>query len=533
VSFFLLLPPLAAWAYTTISLGQAGPESIKYNGVEYARPGGCQAATISFGGAPSSAGQFRTNISGDTVIRNYKWGSIRCHYSVSGDEIKIDVYVANTTQNPIHEVTMGLATLDMPMPAKEGGRITNTKLNLEGPDILALSRGNTTLLVANEEVGRLEYLRFQQGPRGSIFIILDTLFQAMLPARRVTVQENQLRPMVVARPIPTGQSDHYSVALAFLHGGESPRSVLGDLFDRVAARFPPTLSWPDRRPIGQLMLSSHGRSSPFDPRNPRYWRFRPSADVTSPAGRAEFETWLLTEADKTVKILKQMNAQGVIVWDIDGQQYPHPISYGGEPRRIPPEMQGVVDKLFKRFTDAGLRCGVNAGGRRFSIAADGRASQDFIDDPNGMFQMIDEKIRYVEKRWGCTLFYIDAPGGPRWPADASVFRRLAANHPNALLSPEHTTIIDYAWIAGIWGTRHGPSPSSEARWVYPRAFSIITTSAMSLGRGSTTWQDLVQNVRDGDVLMFASWVSTPQSQAVAQIYQDALGPDWREAAVRR
>src|SRR5262249_18070178 len=267
--------------------------------------------------------------------------------------------------------------------------------------------------------------------------------------------------------IPAGTTDRYRIAVCVLRAGESPESVLGDVFANFAARFPATLHWQDRRPIGLLILAGHGKTTQANPGNPRYWRFLgPSTDVNSPAGRTEFETKLLQEADNAVAISKKMNAQGVIVWDIDGQEPPFPVSYVGDPRRLAPEIEGVADKFFKRITDAGLRCGVNAGARKFGVEG-GQAYQEWLDDPEALFQLLNDKIEFVQRRWGCTLFYIDAPGNPMWPAAAEVFRKLNAKHPDILLSPEQRTTVDYAWTAPYWDVRNGPSPSREARWIYP------------------------------------------------------------------
>jgi hypothetical protein len=389
----------------------------------------------------------------------------------------------------------------MPAQGGVGGvrHLTVTKDNLEGPDILSVPLGAVELFVANEEVAAFSNVSAVPSPGGGVAIVFNTTFAAPIsPAYAGTTVKAWGR---------------------FARKGESPTQYLADLFARVAGRFPRTLSWSDKRPIGVLFLASHGRTTPFNPLNPRYWRIvKPSVDVTTPAGRAEFQTRLLEEASKTVTVLKEMHAQGVIVWDIEGQQYIQPVSYVGDPRQLAPEVQGVVDEFFKRFTSAGLRCGVTLRPQRFVVAANGEATQQVSEDPQILFQTLDAKIQYARNRWGCTLFYIDSTGDPGWPIDASVFRQLAAKHPDVLLSPEQKTLLDYAWTAPYCDFRNGECPSDEARWIYPKAFSVIYVGATPL---RTYWQSLVERVKAGDVLAFPGWIMNPTDEAVVKIYQEA------------
>ena len=472
----------------------------------------------------------RTRVIQSTVTRAYQWGSLTCSYSASNDQVRIGINVTNTTPYEIRGLILKVAGLAVQMPANRAMlRLTPTKHNLEGPDIISLTRGDTTVLVANEELAKFLDLEVQQAP-GGVAVVLNTQMQARLMPARLAHFGTQMRQLAVTRPIPAQSVDHYSLVIGFVGVGKSRRAPLSVVFERFAKRFPSTLRWPDRRPIGLLMLASHGKNSQFNPLNPRFWRIvPPTLDVTSAAGRAEFQELLLKEADKTIAVARQMGAQGVIVWDIEGQQYPFPASYVGDPRLLAPEMQEVAARFFKRFTDAGLRCGVNAGGRKFVVESQSKAYQEAVDNPDALVQLIDAKIQFVRQHWGCTLFYIDAPGEPNWPADASVFRTLAASHPDVLLIPEQKTLIDYAWTAPFSDLRAGTPPTRQARWIYPRAFGVIDVTAAKFRPADANWQTLVESVKAGDVLTFVGWQDEPNNQAVLQIYQNALGSDWRKA----
>ena len=51
-----------------------------------------------------------------------------------------------------------------------------------------------------------------------------------------------------------------------------------------------------------------------------------------------------------------MNAQGMITWDIEGQEYPHATSYIGDPRKVSllaPEMEPMADAYFAKFRRGG------------------------------------------------------------------------------------------------------------------------------------------------------------------------------------
>src|SRR5215475_2601883 len=79
-----------------------------------------------------------------------------------------------------------------------------------------------------------------------------------------------------------------------------------------------TLNWPDRRSIGQVILSSYSAVSAT---NPRGWFNNPNLDVITPQGIAQFQQWLLEGADTMADRAIAENSQGVIVWDIEGQQF--------------------------------------------------------------------------------------------------------------------------------------------------------------------------------------------------------------------
>ena len=93
----------------------------------------------------------------------------------------------------------------------------------------------------------------------------------------------------------------------------------------------PSLNWPDRRPIGALFLADHTHMSE---KNPRGWFNEPGLDVRGPEGIARFRLAILAYAEKkTSSSYRRTGAQGMIVWDLEGEELPHKITYVGDPRR--------------------------------------------------------------------------------------------------------------------------------------------------------------------------------------------------------
>src|SRR5208283_1013781 len=140
--------------------------------------------------------------------------------------------------------------------------------------------------------------------------------------------------------------------------------------------------------------------------NPRGWLQTPKIDTTTVAGRADFKEKMMQVADKCVSVAKDLNAQGLIVWDIEGQEMPHAISYIGDPRMLPktaPEMDRFADAFMRKFSDAGFKLGVTIRPTEVykpSIAGKPAWDHRLVRDP---VALMSAKIDYAQKRWGCTI----------------------------------------------------------------------------------------------------------------------------------
>lgn len=249
------------------------------------------------------------------------------------------------------------------------------------------------------------------------------------------------------------------------------------------------------------------------PRNPRGWFLDRTLDVSGSRGAERFHSELMRWAETSIAILHRMNAQGAITWDIEGEQYPHPSTYVGDPRLIEtlaPEMWPFVDEYFQRFRDAGLKVGITVRPQQFVRSGDGRSAvQEAFADPR---QILNDKIRYARRRWGATLFYIDSNGDPNYPTDWNTLRTVAGDNPGVLLIPEHSSLFYYGFSAPYGELRRGVTSTPKlARSVYPGAFRVVNTAD---GPIAERLAEIRSAVKDGDILMFRAWFNDPANEAV-------------------
>lgn len=254
--------------------------------------------------------------------------------------------------------------------------------------------------------------------------------------------------------------------------------------------------WPDRRPIGMLFLASDGHVSAT---NPRGWFNDEKLDVTGKGGPEQFKKELLEYAATSITNLQRLGAQGVIVWDVEGEQFPHKISFIGDPRLtdwMAPEMAPVVNEFFKRFRDAGLRVGVTI--RPQQIAFDnGLPRQAPVLD---ITEVLRDKIDFARTNWGATMFYIDSNDGLWRPDEVIQLRLLAKERPDVLLIPEHHALPYWAFSVPYVSLRRGNGDwtTGFARKLFPSALQVLDIGDASNDSVVAAW-------RRGDILLFRAW----------------------------
>ena len=171
--------------------------------------------------------------------------------------------------------------------------------------------------------------------------------------------------IITCGDIKPGASKTFNISLRFGPAGARVGDLSGDVLERYAKKYPLQIDWKDRRPIGAIFLASSGINAATNPR--RWIMYQGNVDITSAQGKAAFREALLKMADSSIKVLKDANAQGMITWDPEGQEFLESCYYG-DPRLTPmlaPETEvkddrgmTAIDEYFERFRRAGLEVGV-------------------------------------------------------------------------------------------------------------------------------------------------------------------------------
>jgi hypothetical protein len=277
-----------------------------------------------------------------------------------------------------------------------------------------------------------------------------------------------------------------------------------------------SLNWPDRRPIGVIFLARDDTNW-LD--NPRGWFGDASLDIYSDNGKQSFRNRLLQTAKNILQLAAATHAQGIIVWDIEGEQYPHPNgSFVGDPRllgRLAPEMDALADGFFTQLSAAGLKTGLLIRPQRARFE-NGRLNQEeIIFNNNAIVAELAAKIAYARQRWRCSLFYIDS-NFSLWQLglyNSDIFRRLHQMYPDILLIPEYQDADYFDCSAPYFDpVRREKFPgtivsAAQVRGSQPHAFSSIYIGNVDPSRDR---QSLADAVAKGDILLYRGWWRGPE-----------------------
>lgn len=504
-----------------IALNSTGLSSLNYNGTEFLAYGDLRLNEVKFLRADGTltGGNVNSSVITDntqrTQTRTYNWGTITVRYATAGNRLNITVTVSNQSPRPMQQIWFHTLGLHFPAVVQEyNGSIPLVKSTLGRPVVQTMSFGSGVMALVADEVAK----PLQLGFPWALDKPMNTMFPLSVNIDTVSMYPNSYPK--INRPIPAGGSDQYRFSLRFGPPGSTPDNLAADAYQAFAAAFPPIVSWQDRRPIGMLILATAATGWLT---NPRGWLSDPSINVTTPAGVASLRQRILAWADRSISILKSMNAQGAITWDIEGEQYPHATTYTCDPRMfdtLAPEMAGIADDYFRRFRDAGLGIGVCIRPQQLVIAPDrSTAQQQFLSDPT---QLLIDKVTYAKNRWGATLFYVDSNVNSATDPNAidpTIFRTLQTRFPDSLFIPEHAVTQYWAYTAPYKELRQGWfSTPAEAKLVYPNSFTTLNTAD---GPVQQNFNTLVSSVKQGDVLMYRSWFADPANSVVQTIYQTA------------
>ena len=494
--------PQAQTHSLAVRFDSCGLESLRFGATEFLARSSFEVNAIQFLSSDGhlSRGSTRHTVVVDKAAHSTKlifdWGEIAVQYLVKPEKLTLDIQTINRSRSAIQALSYDALALKFEHPPAEyDGVIPMLATNIGAPTVLPLSYGAGAVVLANEDVHRPLLIGFPWAldrPANKTFPLrINTGREAMYPNSLPTI----------ARPIVPGATDRFTLSLQFVQRPASLSHVAPDLFGLFRAMDPFTLRWPDRRPIGSLII---GTAAAGWAKNPRGWLLDPKLDTTTQSGIAIFQARLLAWADRSIAILKKVNAQGMVTWDVEGEQFPHATTYIGDPKLaeiLAPEMRGVIDEYFARFRRAGLRVGLTIRPQTVVVSDGGRrVEQTESRDPAAV--LID-KIEYAKKRWGATLFYIDSNGDPALPLSFDVMKRVADRCPDVLLMPEHKNAAYYSKTAPYAELRGGAvSTPALAREIYRESFSVINTAD---GPIDAEYGQLQKAVEKGDILMFRAW----------------------------
>jgi hypothetical protein len=494
-----------------------GLTSLEWNGTEMLASGAPMISWVSLIQPDGSWSTGDTNCTTTVDVANriltqkFAWGSISYAYTTTQTQLFADVTIQNTSTTPVGMFIMQLAELKFPQtPTEYDGSDPMVAWNMGNPSIIPTTFGSGKLEISNEDVVNPLMVGWPWSVDST-----KTTFPLMI----LTGQDSMYPTSFpfINRPVPAGGSIEFKIGFRFGAAEASNFALASDLYQTFATAFPYTLQWTDHRPIAQLFLANQNGSYPT---NPRCWFGDSTVDTTTAAGIAAFQQRVLAYADQSVAICKAENAQAAVTWDIEGEQFPQATTYIGDPRLVStldPEMSGVIDAYFKKFTDAGLKIGMTIRPQQLVLSdSNQQAYQQEVADPG---QLMLQKITYAYNRWGATVFYVDSNGGPDNPMDPKFFQEVTKALPGVLLIPEHSNMEYYSITAPYGQLNMGVTGTpGNVLWAYPQAFSVFTISD---GDVTDNMAILVNSVMRGDALFFRGWFNANENPQVQQIYQQA------------
>jgi hypothetical protein len=474
----------------------------------------------------------RVDATNRTITADYTWGSLRCAYKPQPGRLDLDITVENRSSKGIAKVSFEPLRFKFPQGKPRFDLDIRKGHNWGNPTVIGIAYDGGTMVVVNEDVVRPLYVGFPTNDASGSPLMISTAKESGWPTKWMDDPR-------ISRPIPAGGSDQIHLSLRFGPANTPVKELAADIYKRYAEVYPFCVKWDDRRPIAALFLSSshHSLADGFSNNNVRGWFQDKKNDFTGEGDQARFKEHLMAYADTSIGILTNMNAQGMIAWDIQGQEYPHAISYIGDPRQLPPEMAPVIDEFFKKFTDAKLRVGICVRPQLPVREVYGPVvRQQQVDEP---VKLLIKKIDYAKKRWNCSIFYVDSnvTFDDSYQANQEAgyqlmsafdFKQLAEAFPDCLIMPEHENTLYYAYTVPYNELKQDyfSTPEDILR-TYPKAFSILYVAEAPVDEKTKllkNFDTVVAGVKRGDILLFRGWwTEDPCIARTREVYQKA----WR------
>ena len=518
------------------SVGTRGLDSLSFNGQSLLRSpqsGELQPSKSALG-AVIDALLFRTpllipapNKQTNSIELAYPWGHVSCAYAKQGDALTMRIDVSNTSAQGLDDLSLRLMELTF-RSVPNGGTLEAGMFGFgfKGPE-WPLDRSPPSIRSVADPQTVVPIVSVNYGTGALNFCSDDLQCSISVPYSTNSPARTSYPFIITCHDIKPGITKTFNVSLRFGPAGLRVQDLSSDVLKTYAKKYPFQINWNDRRPIGAIFLASSGINVAT---NPRRWIMNEGKiDITTDQRKSVFRTALLKLADNSIKVLKDSNAQGMITWDPEGQEFLGSCYYG-DPRLTPvlaPETeckdgQGMtaIDEYFEKFRQAGLRVGVCLRPQQITMV-DGKPVQGAANNQQAA-QVLKDKLAYAKKRWGCTLFYIDSTVVVTGESlDPDVFKTVADAYPDVLLIPENESMRYFAYSAPLNSYMHHKVTSTPvgARMVYPKAFSVLLTSDQ--GDRPQDHDALITAVRNGDILLFNGWYNNEGVSKIKKLYEEA------------
>ncbi len=476
------------------------------------------------------------NTASNTETYSFFWGSIKAQFTQVNDTLNITV---TETNNPGSGVIFDGAeiypfALHFPQDPKGFSGYSQFAITTTGPGVSAADFGSGVVTSVLPDESQPLYGGWKTAGTNTYTPLMAGTAPDNMPS---FLPRND-------RPVPPGTSFTYTVSLRFTPEGTAADA--SDAYTSFANTYPSQMTWTDHRIIGTAFLASSpantsgaNQAGGF-PTNPRRYFNDASVDVTTPAGLQNFQNRMLATAAANVTNAQAMNAQGVITWDIEGEQFPQSTTYVCSPDQIgavAPEMEGIVtnpnspylgqkldDAYFKTMTSAGLKVGVCLRPQQFVLASNGTASQNTLTGNAAILATLETKAKAANTRWGATIFYVDstvdANGGVLDPA---IFQQLITDMPGFLFIPEESTPRYYAYTAPFYTFLfHGDLGTDVSVYnYYPHAFGMNLINDVAASTLTNAIPQLTASVLRGDILAGIATYWQANNSTLVNIYQAA------------
>jgi hypothetical protein len=532
---------------------QRGLVTLSYNGVYLVNLNAglgdpFQVWGYDLGGNAGFGGSFSSwDSSSNTLIWSGNWGgSVTCQFSTPAgtNNLVVTITITNNSGQTLNGVNIYPLGLQFPQLPNGFGAPNYPQFHnkLDAPGLIPADYGSGMTVLADSDANPL-YLGFSpSGPANHYNLVVGTLNDSTFGFLGSSVPVN--------RPIPRSGTDTYTFSLRFAPSGTDYHAIAGNVLTTFAQTWPQTLYRPDRRPIGELFMTNPASSwIPDSSPNPRNYNVAPNIDIQTPGGLAAFQQAVLAYAQNSIQVMQNVGAQGAIVWDLEGQQFPQDggaganfcggvpgeLSYVGSPdmlAQVSPEMDSIADAFFKMFTNAGLKCGMTLRPQTVVLAGS-QSYQNWctLQNASTAMNVLIQKAQYAYNRWGCNIFYVDSDGGPLNSLSSEAWAAINQALPNFLMIPENIWFKDYAYtapLASYTATYKPLHTPADARTIWPGAATVTyigdapNHDLTNNPNDPNQWNEFVQAVSAGDILSFRGWFDDePLNSQVAHIYQQA------------